>query len=208
MGTPPPLPRQPRGQRSGCVTALLIVAGVAGVLLITAFVSGWLFFRSDTGQRVVGLAREGITMSREAMTAPGTEALRAAGCREAMVMSMERMFELIAEIAPEVKNDPDVERFGRTMVVCHVPSGDPAPDCSEVARVYAGAVPDGPARFLVTVQDASGRDGRCQGIYGRDGTLLEEVDGRGRPQTPPAGGGAEPPVAPEQPVEPVDVERR
>ena len=183
----PPV-RPPRAKRSGCVTALFIVAGIAGVLLITVVVSTWLFFRSDTGQRVVGLAREGINMGRAATNAPGTEVLRANGCTEARVMSMERMFDLLGEIAPGVTNDPDAQRFGRRLVVCEVPSADSGPDCAQVARLYGDAVADAPERFTVAVQQGSRRNPSCQGIYGRDGTLLEPLEGGQRPgQRPPSG---------------------
>src|SRR5690606_16694888 len=100
---PPPVPRRPSDRRSGCTTAILIIAGVGGALLISGFIAVWLFFRSDTGQRWVGLAREGYTMSREAMNAPGTDVLRANGCSQAMVVETGRMMELLADVVPQVK---------------------------------------------------------------------------------------------------------
>src|SRR5688572_6699798 len=118
---PPPLPSRPptapvaARKRSGCVTALYIFLALGGVTVITLVVAGWLFYRSDTGQKLVGVAREGLALSQEALKAPGTSELRAAGCTQAMVMPMDRMFELLGEISPEARRDGESQLPAKTM---------------------------------------------------------------------------------------------
>jgi hypothetical protein len=52
---------------------------------------------------------------------------------------------------------------------------DTAPDCGDVARVYAGGVEDGPERFGVMVQGRGRRGTVCEGSYGRDGSPVEPL---------------------------------
>ena len=174
--TPPPIPRPTPKGRSGCLTALYIILGVGVFLFLVTAIGLWIFFRSETGQRVLEVAGEGITLVREATTAPGTDALRTAGCDQAMVLPLGRMEELFGAIATDV---PGAARGGRaakdeTLVVCQMQTLDgTAPDCAAVARVYAGAVPAAPEQFNVSVQTLRGSDSKCQGVYTRDGTRVE-----------------------------------
>lgn len=173
-----PLPVTPRTSRSGCLIALYVLLAFGIVTLVLVAAGAWVFLRSETGQRVTQAVTEGISLTREAQSAPGTEALRAAGCSQAMVIPTGRMLELASEFAAEARTDPgaDAGPFGEASVVmCQLDVVDDAPDCPEVARVYAGAVPDGPERFGVVVQQENGRRPVCQGSYGRDGSVLEPL---------------------------------
>lgn len=170
---PPPVRPE---SRSGCLTALYIALGVGVLLVLVAGAGVWLFLRSEQGQRLVTVAREGMTMAQEAMTAPGTDALRSAGCRQPMVMSSARLTELARVLGPEGPAE-NISALGvETLVVCQsIREEGSAPGCSEIARTYAAAVPDAPARFAVTVTHARGGTA-CQGVYTPDGTLIEPVE--------------------------------
>jgi hypothetical protein len=199
-------------QRSGCLTVLWVVLGLLALMAVTFGVGTCMFLRSETGQKVVRTAREGITMAREATTAPGTAQLRDRGCEVAMVMAFNRIFDVLKEISPEAAEEAKSETMGGsgTLVMCQVPRGsNSAPDCSEVAQIYSSAVPEPPERFGVMVQDSGGREPRCQGIYAPDGTFLEPLNRNGRtaprstptdPPAPPAPG-TPAGMPPEQPVE-------
>jgi len=180
--TTPPLPpssQPPRKERSGCLLALYIVLGVGAVLLVVTVVGLFLFARSETGQRLITTAREGITLAQEAQRAPGTDALRAAGCSQAMVMPMGRMLELVGEVAPQASAEirGASELRDDTFVFCELDTEThPDLECSDIARIYGEAVPNAPERFGVAIQPERGRETKCSGSYGRDGTLIEPLE--------------------------------
>lgn len=177
---PPPLPGPTQARRSGCFIAVAVVLGLLVLVLVAGGIGAWLFLRSETGQRVRQTVSAGISLTRDAARAPGTEALRAAGCTEAMVVPTGRVFELLGEFAPEANrgNGPDADALREPIVVfCQLDVvDDRAPDCGEVARVYTGALQDPPERFGVMVL-GEGRRGRvCEGAYARDGSRLDLPD--------------------------------
>lgn len=169
---PPPLPPSERKPRSGCLTALYIMLGLGAFILVVGAIGIWLFLRSETGRQFTETVSSGIALTTEATRAPGTQELRAAGCSQAMVIPAARMFELLGAAAPEVRAESGA--FGeQTVVMCQLSTADDsAPDCADVARIYAAAVPDGPERFGVIVQAQRG-GALCDGAYGRDGSRLE-----------------------------------
>ena len=182
------LPR-PRAsdQRSGCLTVLYVVLGLFALMGVTFGVGTCMFMRSETGQKVIKTAREGISVMREASTAPGTQELRDRGCEIAMVMAFTRMFEVLKEISPQIAEEAGKQQMpgNGTMVMCQIRTGAiDAPDCPEVARTYAAAVPKPPARFGVMVQEQSGGQARCQGTYAPDGTYIEPFEPGKRPPSP------------------------
>jgi hypothetical protein len=162
--------------RSGCLIALYVVLGLAVLILLAGGLGVWVFLRSETGQKVWRTVTAGVTLTREATRAPGTDALRAGGCSQALVVPTGRVVELLGEFVPEVRTGGrDAGAFGeQTVVLCQVDTGDAMPpDCAEVARVYAGAAPAAPERFGVVVQVRGQRNAVCQGSYARDGSFLD-----------------------------------
>jgi hypothetical protein len=82
-------------------------------------------------------------------------------------------------ISPDAARDIERERLpgDGTMILCQVTTADtPAPACSDVARVYARAVPNAPERFGVTVQQRN--KSTCEGKFTRDGTFVEPMQTR------------------------------
>src|SRR6187551_591666 len=158
-------------QRSGCLTVLYVVLGLVALMTVTFAVGTCVFVRSETGQKVIRTAREGIAAVRDATTAPGTKELRERGCEMAMVMAFERMFDVLKEIAPDAARDArtsDQLPGSGTLIMCLVrPGTTNALDCPDVARTYGTAVPAGAARFGVIVQENGARQARCQGTYAR-----------------------------------------
>jgi hypothetical protein len=170
-------PDPPKTRRSGCLLALYVLLGLGALVLVTVGIGAWLFVRSERGQQLIGVAGEGISLMQQARRAPGTEALRAAGCAQAMVMPVARMAELIGQVAPQARKEmPEMFADG-TVVFCQLPPGEgTGPECAEIARVYSNAVPDAPDRFGVIVQDQRRREPRCQGSYGRTDAPLEPLE--------------------------------
>ena len=155
---------------------------------VTFGVGTCVFVRSETGQKVIRTAREGIAAVRDAATAPGTRELRDLGCEMAMVMAFERMFDVLKEIAPDAARDArnsDQMPGSGTIVMCLIrPGATNALDCPDVARTYGMAVPGGATRFGVIVQESGSREARCQGTYARDGSFIEPLDTRRRGPSP------------------------
>src|SRR5688572_27760584 len=98
-------------QRSGCLTVLYVVLGLFALMGVTFGVGTCMFVRSETGQKVIKTAREGISVVRDAATAPGTQELRDRGCELAFVMAFNRMFDVLKEIAPEAAQQASQEQM-------------------------------------------------------------------------------------------------
>jgi hypothetical protein len=157
---------------------------IAVLLCLVLGVGAWLFLRSERGQKVIGVVQEGISMARDAAAAPGTDALRAAGCSQAMVMSSMRIFDLVDEIATNQDPADKNERKDQTYILCRFNAAEgEGPGCADMARVYAGAVPEPPPRLAVIVQSTRGGRARCQGVYAPDGSFIEPFDRSDRPDS-------------------------
>ena len=166
-------------QRSGCLTVLYVVLALGAVTVVCVALGAWLFMRSETGQKVMKTVKEGVNISKEAMNAPGTAALRERGCTQAMVMPIGQLVELLGQFSEAMVEE--VRKSGLpgngTMVFCQLErQTTPALGCSEVARVYAGAAPQAPDIFGVVVQRMGQREPECQGTYSRDGTFVEPIE--------------------------------
>ena len=161
--------------------------GLGVLTLVIAAIGIFVFVRSERGQKLIGAASEGFKLLAEARRAPGTDAMRAAGCSEAMVIPAAKMAELVGQIAPEAKVEISQELKDGTLVMCQVTNSDSVgPDCAEVARIYGKAAPQAPERFGVMVQEQRGGRSRCEGSYSKDGTLIEDLERpRDRPRDRP-----------------------
>jgi hypothetical protein len=167
----------PRTSRSGCLIAVYIMLGLGALVLVAGGIGVWLFLRSERGQNVMKMAREGMTLAREAASAPGTAELRAAGCSQAMVMSSARMRDLIGDVPAQGDDGKASASTTQTMLFCQLATSDGVgPDCGEIARAYAKAVPDAPERISVVVRGAGIGGNRCQGVFARDGVLVEPLE--------------------------------
>jgi hypothetical protein len=171
-------------KRSGYITVVYVVLGLAGFFLLTGIVGVWIFLHSETGQKIVATVGKSFTLIQEASRAPGTKELRDRGCTQAMVIPVDRMAELFREISPNVQREIDRETLPGTgtMVICQLPSDTPTPpSCADVARIYAQAVPTAAEQFGVTV--GSQQKTTCDGVYKADGTYVAPMNRRGGRRT-------------------------
>jgi hypothetical protein len=169
------------GRRSGCLVALYVVFGLGALLLVGAGVAAWLFLRSETGQHVLDAAKEGASWAEEASHAPGTDALREAGCENAMVSSFGQILGLASHfLPPEKASDLQQNPLAQeTVVVCQIGLFSKAePDCAAMASVYGSAVSDPPERFVVMVQRQGLGRRACQGFYAPDGSFLGPIEAK------------------------------
>jgi len=197
-----PPPQEPR-QRSGFLTFLYLLLGLGAVLALVGGIALYVFFRSEQGQRVLELAREGSELLIEASQAPGTDELRGAGCEQALVARAGRILDLVRRFDPEGAAFGDGGEAmdlgsleGETpVVVCTQKAGSAGtPDCETAARLYASAQAAQPDRFVVLMVTRQESLAGCSGIYGPDGTRLADLP-QASEEAPEAGSADEAPGA-------------
>jgi len=104
------------------------------------------------------------------------DALRAAGCSEAMVSTRARLVEMLSRLMPEGGGD-ELERTQaldaeELVIACQLGFfAREVPRCDAIARAYGAAVENPPRRFFVVVVQGSSE--KCSGSYAPDGSLLE-----------------------------------
>ncbi len=191
-------------QRSPFVTFLYFLLGLGAVVLLVGGVGLYLFFRTERGQQVLTLAREGTALLAEAAMAPGTGELRGAGCETALAIPAGKIVDLFrqlgadtgaGEIGEGVLSAGDLS--AETPVVFCAQKQPGVPDCSVAARVYASVVSPAPDRFVVLMAPRQGDLAGCSGIFAPDGTRLGDL-----PDPTPADG--EGPGAPDEAMPPAD----
>lgn len=165
---PPP----PKKGMSGCLIAVLVVAGLVVVSVVVAGIGIWRVMESPEGQKIAKVIGEGSKIAEEARTAPGTAELRKAGCQEAMVLDPERMADLMRELGDAGAAKKDVEGAPRS-IVCQVAALGKAPTCDSLAAVYVGAAHPG-VPFHITVQSQGGSKPSCVARYSPEGTRLAQ----------------------------------
>jgi hypothetical protein len=194
-----PAPRQ----RSPFVTFLYFILGLGAVLLLVGGVGLYLFLRTDQGQRIVTLAREGGALLAEAATASGTVELRDIGCETALVVSAGKIVDLFRQLDPDGKAGEVGEGFlavgglaAETPVVfCSQKRGQAGtPDCTSAAKVYGSTQLPPPARFVVLMAPRQGDLAGCSGIFGPDGTRLADLPKPDAPVAPEQASPAESPT--------------
>lgn len=178
--TPEPIgPGGPGRRRSGCLVALYVAFGFGALVVVGSAIAAWIFLRSETGQHVLAAAKEGASFAQEAAGAPGTDALREAGCENAMVSTFGRMMDVAAHLLPpekagQLQKSPLAQE---TVVLCQIGMfSKHQPDCGAMASVYGSAVSDPPARFVVMVQRQGLGQRACQGFYAPDGRFLGPLE--------------------------------
>ncbi len=179
---------EPR-KRSPFLTMLYFLVGLGAVLLLIGGIGLYMFLRTEEGQRILKLARQGSMLLAEAATAPGTDELRGIGCETALASPAGKIAELFRQIDPEGESGEVGEGFlsagglaAETPVVfCSQKPGQAGtPDCSSAARIYASALDPQPERFVVLMAPRRGDLAGCSGIYAPDGTRLADL-----PEAPP-----------------------
>jgi hypothetical protein len=168
----PHYPRpQPKKSGNGCLIAMLVVGGIFVLGGIFVGIGIYQFASSKEGKQIISVVGEGAKVAAEAQTAPGTSELKKLGCKQPMVMSMERLMKIA-----QTFNDAGSGEVGdlSVMVMCPVGLLDTPPGCDAVARTYVGAVPRPSASFAVTVSVQGKNQPHCSYLYAPDGTRTSE----------------------------------
>jgi len=170
MPVPPAAPAPKK--TSGCVIALFVMLGLAGIACLGGGIALWVAARSDTGKQLLNAVDKGVKLAEKGVNAPGAAEVRAAGCPQAVVLDMKEMVDLVAGFIDGGLKD--AEQPDGAMVLCQGPWGSQLPDCDALAPVYAKAVsPTQPFTVEVKTQNAS--KPACERRYHPDGTFFEEV---------------------------------
>ena len=164
-----PPAKKPSGCSSGCLVALLIVAGLS---VIGALVGAFALYRaasSPDGQKVMKAIGKGATLAGKGINGPGAQEVRNAGCPEAFVLDMAEMMELI-DLFADAGRKPQTTGV---MVMCQGAYGE-LPDCDTVAKAYAAA-PGRPAgEFVVMVKLKNVKKEQCVRRYSDSGEDVGE----------------------------------
>jgi len=167
--TAPPPPVDGRGGRR----VLLVLAVVALLALGTCT---YLVASSPRARGVFEAGAAVIEAGVEAANAPGTEALRAAGCEEAMVLDGRALAGALAKI----EQDPgrsQADGVPPKLVMCQFSFDAPELSCGELAVVYANAVDDPPDEIGVAIRVKLPRREICRGVFAADGRWLRDTSG-------------------------------
>ena len=169
---PPMGPPKKKGIPTGCIIALVSIMLFFGIIAAAVFFIGYRVSQDKDVQNVIGAIGDATKIMAEAQSAPGTDELRALGCEQAMALDPVKLIKIgdrftDAGVAPPSTTPSDVHM----MVVCQVSVLGTAPSCDDAARAYVrGASPS--SKFMLSVQQGSGKHKQCSGIYSPSGTLV------------------------------------
>jgi hypothetical protein len=178
--------RSPRGRRSGCLRALLALGAAFALLLLVGCVALLLYLQTPEGERKWAAFQRGVDWAVEAQKAPGTDALREAGCSVALVSTFAELRTALRELVPlnelegiagDDAQAPFVLCIGETLSMR-------GPICPALARAYGAAAPAAPASFLLAVYDDRSGERSCEGVYAPDGSLLRPIKREPQAQSP------------------------
>ncbi len=185
-----PAPRQ----RSPVATFLYFVLGLGAVVGLVGGVGLYLFLRTEQGQKILTVARQGSALLSEAALAPGTSELRSIGCETALAVPAGKIADLFRQLEPAGRTSEIEERFlsvggldaDTPVVFCAQRRGQAGtPDCASAAKVYASVLAPPPARFVVLMAPRRGDLAGCSGVYAPDGTRLADLP-TAAPESPPS----------------------
>ena len=94
--TPQPTAPAPKKKMSGCLIALLIVGGLAGLVCIGSAIAVWMAARSDAGKKIVSAIDQGVKLAQDGMNAPG-----AAELRRKRILRVERLRGELDRLVPD-----------------------------------------------------------------------------------------------------------
>ena len=170
--------RRPKGQKNqGCLIAVLIVIGLLILCVVVAGVAIYRLSQDPEYQKVFTAMSEGVSVYVEARSAPGTDEMRALGCRQAMVVDLKRLASLINEAKDDEEEPIEIGDAVSPFLYCSVGWRSEL-TCEQLIAAYVKAVPTAPEKMLVqiAVEQLSGGEARCAGTYSRTGELIAPLD--------------------------------
>ena len=168
-----------KGGGWGClkIILLLFALGLIGTVGLTYYIS-----TTPAGKKVINAALDGYAMFNEAKKAPGMDALRAAGCQEALALDVARLRKIVERFDDSAKAELDTNVDVDLLVHCQIPNSDTALTCEGVAEVYIKAAK--PQRdFGLVIQDQEPALGggektatRCDGLFSPSGQRKSSLE--------------------------------
>lgn len=176
--------QRPREKRSGCVIALMILAGIAVVAILLAGVGIYMFLQTDEGKRFYDSFFDSASLSIKATRGPGVDALHGIGCELPMILTIgewQRLESSVADLSnesAEITVDEDVA--GVPLVQCYgTASVEELPSCDDLALTYIGALETPPERFIVLAYFEDKQEGTdqlvCTGYYDDAGARIGDL---------------------------------
>lgn len=161
-GPPYEVPDQQKKSTKGLTIVLAIIGGGLVIIGVAVGVGIYAVMSSPRGRALVGLVSEAVKISAKAQRAPGTKALRAAGCEQALVFDVEDLRKIMHDLDAGAID----EGLSGEMVMC---TANQSQTCDAVAATYVGAVGTRPKPITVTVQE------------NKKVVCLQHYDGSGQP---------------------------
>lgn len=164
---------EPSGGReleSGGFRLLLYATVAAGAtVLVLGLVGAVLLGTHPRAGEVVAATGRLVRAGYAGQVGPVAEALREAGCLRTVVLSAEDAAALVEAFG--VEHDAALEASD-LLVQCRSLTRTGGDRCAELARITSAASASAPQRVLVEVEGVEA----CRGVYGSDGSLLEDLD--------------------------------
>ena len=157
-------PQPQKKAMSGCIIAAIIVGAL--VLVGGVAVVGFVIFVVKKAGDMVGDMQAAV---KDAQNAPGAAELRAAGCKEAMVLDLGKFAKQALKDIPGT-GGMQIDAGGGVIVQCQVDSST-AMKCPAVAKTFLGASGHAVGPFTASVQESGGSE-ECSRDYDADGKDL------------------------------------
>ena len=170
----PQYPRpQPKKSGNGCLIAMAIFGGIVLVVCLGAGIGIYKVASSKEGKQILSIVGEGAKIALDAQKAPGTKELKQIGCKQPMVMSMDRLMKLTEQMT-DAGSMPAGELS--MIVMCPVGMLDKPPSCEDVANTYVSAAPPMLGQLIVNVTVQGKTQPHCNTIHAPDGKRLGNAD--------------------------------
>lgn len=148
-----------------------------GILIVVAI---GIALASPQGRALFGIARTLVV----AASSPTAQELVRHGCATALVAPLGEIVGAMGRIM-DLKEDERAAQIvaeNPTMLFCAAHSGQPAPDCADLARAYGSFDAAAPPQFGVLVQ--AGDATACSGYFTPKGQRLGDFDAGDQPLEP------------------------
>jgi hypothetical protein len=163
--TAPPAAPAKKATSRGCLIALLVLGGLAGLACLVGGLVLWRASKDPDLQKVMGALGKGADLVMKGAKAPGAAELRAAGCEQALVLPLGEMLALASEFVDAGSLDDAAVGMA---ITCTTKADLGAPTCEKLAKVYVkAAAPTAP--FMLSVQSMAESKSLCDVTFDASG---------------------------------------